>query len=117
MKLTFFKFNLKTFKNSFVARLKLPQGVKECIVIPIEDNDICIGKKGWYQNMCIHSAKLDYADHVIKPSIRKERYETMTKQERITIPTFAYIKENSAEQNQTFQPMQQTYQYPKDLSF
>jgi len=62
----------------------------ECLVIPIEYNNLFVGEKGVYldlQGFAIANKVNDSKDtHLVKQSIPKERYDVMTDEQKRAVP-------------------------------
>lgn len=83
------KLNLKSIKGSFVADIKGKTKTERCICIPINNTGLdAKGDKVWlYATIYELRETSKYgATHSIKQSMPKDVYETMTEDERKTIP-------------------------------
>jgi len=63
-------------------------GPVECIVIPIDANNIYRGKSGLYLDMTAFELRepKDNQTHLIKQSLPKEVFDTLTEEEKKAIP-------------------------------
>lgn len=89
------KINLKQLKH--VEREMKGQGDKmiKCLIIPLEENMIYQGEKGAYLNLTAIEIKdrskfsADQKDtHLIKQDVPKEKYESMSDEEKKSLPIF-----------------------------
>ena len=82
------KINLTKLKNVKVAKLE-EKGIKrQYLMIPIEDNELFIGKKGIYLELTaylLNNPKYNET-HFIKKNIQKDKYNLMTEEEKKQIP-------------------------------
>lgn len=88
------KTDLLKLKNSFVTNLKGKTATKRCLVIPINDSGLFLGEKGVYLNLtAIEMREERYGDtHVLKQSLPKDVYQTMTEEERNAQPILGSLK-------------------------
>ena len=82
------KTDLITLNAAFVTNLKGKTMTKQCLVIPIEDADLFLGKNGVYLNLtAIEMREPKYSDtHCVKQSIDRDKYDAMTDDQRKSIP-------------------------------
>jgi hypothetical protein len=82
-------FNLGALK-SVIREMKGKRGMVKCIVIPINENDLIITERGGvYFNWIAFEkkTKTDGKDtHVMKQSLPKEKYETLTDEQKQSYP-------------------------------
>lgn len=117
------KLNLSRFKNVFTHTFSGNQVSKKCVCIPIEDNYIVEGEKGYYISLLgMASDKLsDGATHLVKASIPKEKYKSLPESERMNMPILGDIRPFSSK-GETQQPQgygvpQQPQKQVTDLPF
>ena len=81
--------NLRQLKST-VRTMKAESGQVECLIIPIEQNNLIKGEKGIYVNLQaweLKEKKEDRKDtHLVKQSLPKEIYESMNDEEKRAIP-------------------------------
>ena len=88
--------DLTKLRNVGITEIKGRTGMKECVVIPLEDNpEIFRGKKGCYLSMAVFLRKT--ADqfgntHLLKASYPKEVLDKMTREEKYAIPILGNMK-------------------------
>lgn len=62
----------------------------ECLILPIEENNLVVGEKGIYINLIgfeLREKKADRKDtHLVKQSLPKEIYEAMSEEEKKDVP-------------------------------
>lgn len=96
------KTDLLKVKGAFVTNIKGKTDTKRCLVIPIEDSGLFLGKKGCYLNLtAIEMQNPQYQDtHCVKVSYDKEVYGRMTDEERKAQPIIGglHVLERSQEQ-------------------
>lgn len=94
------KIDLLKLKNSFVTNLKGKAATKRCLVIPIDDSGVYLGKKGVYLNLtAVEMREQRYGDtHVLKQSLAKEVYQAMSEEERMAQPIFGALKPIESQQ-------------------
>jgi hypothetical protein len=66
--------NLKSLKNTAIKDVQSKTATKQCLIIPISDNDLYVGEKGIYLNLSAwESDKLrDSKTHLVKQSFSQE---------------------------------------------
>lgn len=86
--------DLLKLKNSFVTKLKGKSATKTCLVIPIEDARLFLGKKGVYLDLTAIEMKEErYSDtHIVKQSFQKEVYQSLSEEEKSALPIFGTLK-------------------------
>jgi hypothetical protein len=86
--------NLKTLKNTAIVHLKGKTATKQCIAIPISDNDLFIGEKGIYLSLSAweNSNLRDGKTHLVKQSFSKKVRDAMTDEERRSLPILGDVK-------------------------
>lgn len=85
------KLNLRQLKHVIT---KTKKGTK-CLLIPISENDLFEGEKGIYLDITAWELKTknDGKDtHILKQSFLKEKYESMSKEEKESLPIFGAAK-------------------------
>jgi hypothetical protein len=91
------KLNLKQLKH-VQKTFKSKKGKKvECLVIPIVENDLFSGEKGVYLDLTAFEIKNKVGDskdtHLIKQSLKKELYESMTDEQKHAMPVMGNLVE------------------------
>jgi hypothetical protein len=87
--------NLRALKGAFVYDFKGKTATKQCLVIPISDNDLFVGEKGGvYLNLSAWESRnlRDGKTHLVKQSFSKDVREAMTEEERRGIPILGDAK-------------------------
>jgi hypothetical protein len=83
------KINLRQLKST-IRTMKGASGEIECLIIPINQNHLVKGDKGVYLDMQAYELKEKKADrkdtHLIKQSLPKEVFDTMTDEEKKSTP-------------------------------
>lgn len=83
------KINLRRLQSAQM-RLKGKNGMVECVVIPIDANNLVRGEKGVYLDMIafeLKDRKPERKDtHMVKQSLPKEIFEKMTDEEKNALP-------------------------------
>ena len=83
------KLNLRQL-NSHVMPLKGKEGMINCLVIPIAENSLFVGKKGVYLDLQAWEIKDKKPDrkqtHIIKQSYPKEVFDQLTDAQKQSIP-------------------------------
>lgn len=83
------KVNLRQLKSA-VRTMKATSGNIQCLVIPIEQNNLVVGEKGIYLDMTAFELKEKKADrkdtHLVKQNFTKEVFEKMTDEEKQKSP-------------------------------
>jgi hypothetical protein len=89
-----FKLNLKSLKNTAIIDLKGKTETKQCLAIPIADNDLFVGEKGIYISLSAweNSNLRDGKTHLVKQSFSRRVREAMTDEERKSIPILGDVK-------------------------
>lgn len=80
------KLNLGKFFKVFEKDFKGKEKTVKCLCIPIDENDIFVGEKGYYLNLVAWKVKSEYGTHAIKPSYSKEKRDKMTEEEIKALP-------------------------------
>jgi hypothetical protein len=86
--------NLKALKGTFIYDFKGKTATKQCIVIPIADNNLYVGEKGIYISLSAweNSNLRDNKTHLIKQSFSKKARNVMTDDERKSQPILGDMK-------------------------
>ncbi len=88
------KIDFLKLKGAAVTELQTPQGVKRCLVIPVDDNHLFVGQKGCYLDLVafeMRSPKYE-STHTLKQSLPKAVREAMPEQERNAQPILGDLK-------------------------
>lgn len=82
------KINLRALKNAAVAQLKCKSGMKQCLVIPIDDANLYLTEKACYLDVSVFEMRevRDEATHLVKQQFTKARYDAMSEDERRAAP-------------------------------
>lgn len=91
-----FKINLLQYKAA-VMKVKNKAGVPvDCVVIPIDQNDLFRGEKGIYADFVAFEIKEKKGDskdtHLVKQSFGKEILEGLTEEQRKALPIFGGLR-------------------------
>lgn len=91
------KLDLKKMKEAGLVNIKGKDGrTRKCVVIPTDANrEIYVGNKGIYLNLTAIETKevSKFGDsHLIKGSVDKEAFESMSKEERDSQPILGNMK-------------------------
>lgn len=88
------KLDLLKLKGAAVTELQTPTGVKRCLVIPVDENNIFVGQKGVYLDLCAFEMKNPQyeATHTIKQSLPKAVRDSMTEEQRKALPIVGDLK-------------------------
>ena len=84
--------------NLFAQRklMKAQSGMMECLIIPIEKNQLFVGEKGVYLDIIafeVKNKKEGINDtHLVKQSFAKEVREAMTKEQQDAIPILGSLR-------------------------
>ena len=94
------KTNLLKLGGAFVTNLKGKTAIKQCLVIPVEDANLFVGKTGVYLNLtAIEMREARYDDtHCVKQSLDKERYDALTEEERKALPIIGGMRQLESKQ-------------------
>jgi hypothetical protein len=86
--------NLKALKNALIVNVPGKTATKQCIAIPIADNDFFVGEKGIYMNLSAweNSNLRDGKTHLVKQSFSKPFRDAMTDEERKSQPILGDVK-------------------------
>jgi len=92
--------NLAKLK-SVVKKVKGKNGMIDCIIIPIEENDLFLSKKGsvFIDLIAFENDKIKEYTHMLKQSIDGDKYKAMTKDEQFAMPILGnleYIDDTSS---------------------
>lgn len=89
------KTDLLRLAGAFVTNLKGKTATKQCLVIPVEDAALFVGKNGVYLNLtAIEMREARYGDtHCVKQSLDKERYDALSEDERKALPILGGMHE------------------------
>jgi hypothetical protein len=88
------KINLRALKNTVIVNVPGKTATKQCIAIPIADNDLFVGEKGIYMSLSAweSSGLKDKKTHLVKQSFSEDVYKAMTEDERKSIPILGDVK-------------------------
>lgn len=87
--------DLTKLENAVVKPLKGKSGMIDCVIIPIEQNNIFVSNKGsaYLDLVANKMSSVKYGQtHIIKRSLPKDVYKSMTKEERIAMPVVGSLK-------------------------
>lgn len=91
------KIDLMKFRNAFATNIQGKTSTKRCVCIPIDDNALFVGEKGVFFDINIREIKEEnrkYGDtHVIVQSLPKEVYESMSDEQKKSLPVFGGMRE------------------------
>lgn len=89
------KTDLLKLAGAFVTNLKGKTATKQCLVIPVEDAALFVGKSGVYLNLtAIEMKESRYGDtHCIKQSLDRARYDALSEEERKKLPILGGMHE------------------------
>ena len=90
------KIDCSKLKGAFIRQFNGKTGEKRCVCIPIEEvNGMYEGEKGVYLNITATAMKEPrFADtHYIKPNIDKDVYQSLSEDERKSIPIIGGMHE------------------------
>lgn len=86
--------DLMKLKHATLTNIKGRAATKRCLVIPVDDADLYVGKKGIYLSMVGYPNERDgESRHLLKQSFGKEFYEAMSEEERRAAPILGDIVE------------------------
>lgn len=96
------KINLQKLNGSFITDLKGRTATKRCLVLPIEDSDLFMGQKGVYLDLTAYQLKdsNNGKTHILKQSFSKERYNSLTEEQRRELPIIGDMNEFQLQQQQ-----------------
>lgn len=103
------RLDLLKLNGACLQNIKGNTATKRCLIIPIDENDsIFLGEKGCHLSLIAFQLQTPkYEDtHCIKPSIPKNKRETMTPQQKEAIPIIGGL--HQAPDNPNALPMQGT---------
>lgn len=84
------KINLAKLNNAMVKELKGRSGMVKCVIIPVEENNIYCGNNGsaYLSFTCSERpVKSEWGEtHTIRPQVSLDKYRTMSKEEKMSIP-------------------------------
>ena len=88
------KEDLLELKGAFITNFKGRTATKRCLVIPVEDSGLYVGEKGVYLNLtAIEMENPKFKEtHCIKQSLDREIYETLTEEQRQSLPIIGGMK-------------------------
>lgn len=89
------KLNLLNLRNAAITRIKGAQETKLCLVVPIEDNWLYVGEKGVYLDLTafeLRDAGRNGETHLLKRSLPRNAYKTMSEEERRTQPLLGSMR-------------------------
>lgn len=96
------KLNLAGLKHSRKL-MKGQSGDIDCLIIPINENNLFIGEKGLYLDLQHHEIKNPAKDqtdsHLVKQSLPKEVYEKLTEDEKKAVPILGNTRTWVAQNN------------------
>jgi hypothetical protein len=86
--------NLKSLKSVAIKDVQGKTATKQCLIIPISDNDLYVGEKGIYISLSAWESNhlRDNKTHLIKQSFSKEVRSTMTEEDRKSQPILGDMK-------------------------
>lgn len=114
------RLNLLNLKCS-VVNMKAKSGMMDCLVIPIELNNLFKGEKGVYLDLIafeLANKKADSKDtHLVKQSISKEKREAMSDEELKNMPILGNLAvwsdgQNSQESTSSAAPISEVDDLP-----
>ena len=88
------KIDLLKLKGAFMRELQGSTATKKCVIIPVDDNDIFIGKRGCYLDItAIEMTNPQYGEtHLLKTDIPKAKRDAMSEEERRAQPILGGLK-------------------------
>lgn len=104
------KIDLKKLDKTALMNIQGKDGMVQCVVIPVKDNNIFVSDKpngGIYLELKASEAReMKYGQsHFLKKTVSKEAYSQMTKDERMSMPIIGslspYDNQGMAGNNQT----------------
>lgn len=118
------KQNLLKFNNAFVMTIKGKTGQKQCVCIPIEDNNLFVSAddnlkaKAVYADIYANQyepGKSQYGDtHYLRLSVPKEIRDKMTEEQRQAIPYLGNMKPSQYVAPQSSEVEAPTYSTPEE---
>jgi hypothetical protein len=87
--------NLRALKSTIIKDVQGKTATKQCLIIPIADNDLFVGEKGGvYLNLSAWESNnlKDGKTHLVKQSPSRKVREAMTNEERKSIPILGDMK-------------------------
>ncbi len=96
----FIKLNLLKIKSAAVMSITGKTATKKCLVIPIDDAHLYAGEKGVYVNMSAWemSDPKGQDTHLMRQSLPKEIYDTMTEDEKNAMPIVGSLRPMAAKE-------------------
>lgn len=96
------KTDLLKLKGAFVTNLRGKTATKRCLIIPVDEAGLFVGKKGVYLNLtAIEMQNPKFSEtHCVKVSLDKERYDAMTEEERQAQPIIGGMKQLERKQSE-----------------
>lgn len=94
------KTDLLKLAGAFVTNLKGKTATKQCLVIPVEDAALFVGKNGVYLNLtAFEMREARYGDtHCVKQSLDKDRYDALSEEERKALPILGGMRQLETKQ-------------------
>lgn len=88
------KFNFLKLKKSCIMSIQGQTEAKKCVVIPIEDNHLFVGRDGVYADFTVREIKEPKYDntHIIVQNFPKEVYNQMSEDEKKNNPIIGTMK-------------------------
>lgn len=87
--------NLKKLESAFLLDIKGKTETKQCICIPIKDNNLYVGEKGVYLSALIREIREENrknnTTHIITKNIPTEEYQKLSEEEKMQIPILGNI--------------------------
>lgn len=89
------KADLLKIKGAAIINLKDETATKRCLVIPVDDSGLFVGKKGVYLNMtAVEMREPRYGDtHCVKINLDRDAYNALSEEERRNIPILGGMHE------------------------
>lgn len=114
------RLNLLRLASSGLVNLTGKNGIeKKCLVIPVEDANLFVGKEGIYLDLTafeLHEKRFEQT-HLVKQSINKEVYSSMTDEQKNAMPIIGGIKEFERQEVQASNDYSVPPDQPDDLPF
>lgn len=100
------KIDLLKLSGACVRDLQGKTATKRCVIIPVDDNDIFVGKRGCYLDItAFEMTNPQYGEtHLLKKDIPKAKRDAMSEEERRATPILGGLK--------PLQPRQQAIEVP-----
>jgi len=103
--------NLTAFKNVLMKKKNREGKEVIGIFIPLDANDLVLKDKAVYFNIVAFEMKeaKEWATHLVKQSLKKEKREKMTKEEQNAMPLFGNLKIETFDKNAPPAPVVNTF--------